>query len=69
MFNICAQNIDFGYTLEQPSRDGSNGYPRSVFWTIDKKSSIPLHTLVALKKWIVRAYTFYGHVFMMEVNS
>ena len=30
-FNILAQNIDCGYTLEPPRRGGSNEYPQSVF--------------------------------------
>ena len=31
IFNIFAQNIDCGYMLEQPLRDGSNEYPQSMF--------------------------------------
>ena len=30
IFNIFAQNIDCGYTLEPPRRGGSNEYPQSV---------------------------------------
>ena len=32
MFPISAQNIDGGYSLEPPSRGGSNEYPQSMFW-------------------------------------
>ena len=28
---ISAQNIDCGYSLEQPRRGGSNEYPQSMF--------------------------------------
>ena len=30
-FLISAQNIDCGYSLEPPSRGGSNEYPQSMF--------------------------------------
>ena len=32
IFNIFAQNIDCGYTLEPPHGGGSNEYPQSMFW-------------------------------------
>ena len=38
MFLIFAQNIDCGYTLEQPRRGGSNEYPQSMFWDKNKKN-------------------------------
>ena len=31
IFLISAQNIDCGYSLEQPRRGGSNEYPQSMF--------------------------------------
>ena len=34
IFNIFAQNIDSGYTLEPPC---SNEYPQSMFWSKNKK--------------------------------
>ena len=37
IFHISAQNIDFGYTLEQPQRGGSNEYPQSMFYAIIRK--------------------------------
>ena len=37
IFLIFAQNIDCGYTLE-PRRGGSNEYPQSMFWSINKKN-------------------------------
>ena len=36
-FLTFAQNIDCGYTLEPPHRDGSNEYPQSMFWSKNKK--------------------------------
>ena len=30
-FYISAHNIDYGYSLEPPQRDGSNEYPQSIF--------------------------------------
>ena len=38
-FNIFAQNIDCGYTLEPPHRGSSNEYPQSMFWSKNKKNS------------------------------
>ena len=33
IFNIFAQNVDSGYTLEQsPRRNGSNEYSQHMFW-------------------------------------
>ena len=31
IFQISAQNIDCGYSLEPPQRGGSNKYPQSMF--------------------------------------
>ena len=44
IFNIFAQNIDYGYMLKPPRRGGSNEYPQSMFWSKNKKIGIPLHT-------------------------
>ena len=37
IFLIFAENIDCGYTLEPPRRDGSNEYPQSMFLSKNKK--------------------------------
>ena len=37
IFNILAQNIHCGYTLEPPLRGGSNEYPQCMFWIKNKK--------------------------------
>ena len=36
-FNISAENIDCGYSLEPPRRGGSNEYPQSMFWAETRK--------------------------------
>ena len=38
IFLIFTQNIDCGYTVEPPRRGGSNEYPQSIFWIINKKN-------------------------------
>ena len=40
MFHISAQNIDCGYSLEQPRRGGSNEYPQSMFLSRNKKNNV-----------------------------
>ena len=38
-FLFLLQNIDCGYSLEQPPQGGSNVYPKSMFWAkINKKT-------------------------------
>ena len=39
IFQILAQNIDCGYSLELPQRGGSNGYPQSMFLSRNKKNN------------------------------
>ena len=39
LFNIFAQNIDCGYTLERPRQGESNKYPQSMFGIKNKKNS------------------------------
>ena len=36
-FDIFAQNIDCGYTLEPPQRRDSNEYTQCMFWNKNKK--------------------------------
>ena len=33
IFLLLLKSIDYGYSLELPRRGGSNGYPKSMFWT------------------------------------
>ena len=40
IFHFSAQNIDCGYSLEPPRRDGSNEYPQSMFLSRNKKNSV-----------------------------
>ena len=37
IFQISAQNIDCGYSLEPPRRGGSNEYAQSMFWAEIRK--------------------------------
>ena len=67
IFLIFAQNIDCGYTLEPPRRDGSNEYPQSMFWSKNKKNRYtPVYPSFAIYKWGLRGYTFHGDVFLMD---
>ena len=40
IFQISAQNIDCGYSLEPPRRGGSNEYPQSMFLSKNKKNNV-----------------------------
>ena len=40
IFNISAQNIDCGYSLELPRRGGSNEYPQSMILSRNKKINV-----------------------------
>ena len=40
IFHISAQNINYGYSLEQPRRSGSNAYPQSMFLSRNKKNNV-----------------------------
>ena len=63
-FNILAQNIHCGYTLEPPRRGGSrrvgsNEYPQCMFWVKKRKLGIPLQTPVFfILKWGLRGIPY-----------
>ena len=40
IFNISAQNINFGYSLELRRRGGSNEYPQSMVLSRNKKNKV-----------------------------
>ena len=40
IFHISAQNIDCGYSLEPPRRDGSNEHQKSMFWAEIRKNNV-----------------------------
>ena len=40
IFQILAQNINCGYSLEPPRRGGSNVYPQSMFLSRNKKNNV-----------------------------
>ena len=46
IFNISAQNIDCGYSLEPPRWGGSNEHPQSMFLTRNKKNRKIMYTPV-----------------------
>ena len=55
IFLIFAQNIDCGYTLEPPQRGGSNEYPKSMFWSKNKKNMYTrVNPTFSIYKWGVR---------------
>ena len=74
VFNIFAQNIDCGYTLESPRRGGSNEYPQSMFWNINKKNK---NTLANPKfcyikvgyKWVYITRTCYREAKLQSVRK
>ena len=39
IFQICAQNINCGYSFEPPRRGGSNEYPQSMILSRNKKNN------------------------------
>ena len=39
-FHISVKNMDCGYSLEPPRRDGSNEYPQSMFLSRNKKNNV-----------------------------
>ena len=66
IYNIFAQIIDCGYTLEPPCRDSSNEYPQSMFWVKNKKNRYNLeYSTFIIEKWGSEGYTFNGHVILM----
>ena len=40
IFQISAQNIDCGYSLEPPRRGGSNEYPQFIFSSRNNKNNV-----------------------------
>ena len=65
-FDIFAQNIDCGYTLEPPRRGGSNEYPQSMFWSKNKKKRYtPAFPSFTILKWGLAGYSLHGDVFLM----
>ena len=68
IFDIFAENMDSGYTLEPPHRGSSNEYPQSTFWIKNKKkkkNGIPrLYTLVLLNKRGAYGVTLFTDMFV-----
>ena len=65
IFLISAQNIDCGYSLEQPRWGGSNEYPQSMFWAETWKIS-DFFYLKIFSFWVVKFSVYLNrHVFVM----
>ena len=65
-FNISAQNIDCGYSLEPPRGGGSNEYPHSMFLSRKKKINVyPCKPQFCYVKVGFKGSTLYRHVFVM----
>ena len=61
IFHISAQNIDCGYSLEPPRRDGSNEYHNLCFWAeIRKKLYTPVNPSFTILKWGLRGQNYIG---------
>ena len=62
IFLIFAQNIDFGYTLEQPRRGGSNEYPQSMFCSKNKnqRTNGPVNAHLSLLHIPISMFEYYG---------
>ena len=74
IFLIFAQNIDCGYTLEPPRRDGTNEYPQSMFWSNNKKNRYTpayqfCYIKVGLKGVCITRTSFPDAIFTTEGNS
>ena len=66
IFHISAQNIDCGYSLEQPRRSGSNEYPQSMFLSSNKKNNVYLcKPQFYYIKVGFKGSKLYRHVFVM----
>ena len=52
IFNIFAQNIYRGYTLERPCQGGSKENQQSMFWIKNKKNRYtPATPSFSIEKW------------------
>ena len=66
ILHISDQNIDCGYSLEPPRRDGSNEYPRSMFWAeIRKIMYTTVNPSFTIQNWGLMGSKLYRHVFVM----
>ena len=66
IFQISAQNIDCGYSLEPPLRGGSNEYLQSMFLSRNNKNNAyPSDPSFTIKKWGLSGSKLYRHVFVM----
>ena len=67
IFHISAQNVDCGYSLEQPRRGGSNEYTQSTFLSRNKKNDVyPCEPQFYYIKVGLRSSKLYRYVFVMK---
>ena len=67
IFHIFSQNMDCGYSLEPPRRDGSNEYPQSMFLSGNKKNNVyPCKLQFYYIKVGFKGSKFCRHVFVMS---
>ena len=65
-FQISAQNINCGNSLEPPRRGGSNEYQQFMFLTRNKKNNVyPCRSQFYYQKWGLKGSKLYSHVFVM----
>ena len=62
IFQVSAQNIDCGYSLEPPRRGGSNEYPQSMFLSTNMKNNVyPCKPqFYYIKKWGLTGQNYIG---------
>ena len=70
IFHISAKKIDCGYSLEPPSRGGSNEYPQSMFLSRNKKNNVyPYKPQFYYIKVGFRVSKLYRYVFVLTWRS
>ena len=68
-FQISAQNIDCGYSLEPPRRGGSNEYHSLCVWAeIRKIMYTPVNPSYTKQKWGLRGSKLYKCVFVTVID-
>ena len=70
IFQISAQNIDCGHSLEPPLQGCSNEYPQSMFLSRNKKNNVyPCKPQFYYKSGGLRWSKLYRHVFVIYEES
>ena len=61
IFQISAQNIDCGYSIELPQQGSSNEYPQSMFLSRNKRSTLYRHVFVMFFFFFAIRYKYFYH--------